>query len=528
MAAVIAAVKGLFSSSPRGTPCLTWTPWHELGAECKDDDVLVVDSVHPGLPRHVGHHKGKPCAQRGALDGDTSTDLVISAFQKKAAPLFENGRLACRRVTCSHFDIDAACAVYACCVGGVLTADEVAVLRCAARVGDFREADAAALIRAPADVPETGLTAADHEVLGAQLCLKLNEDERQLFRLPFERVDEGEPDEEEDTAISRAMEHDKWGGLFGHAVPSSEAGVAGSPGGALFSQVLECLCDSEAVPSTEHDMASEGFTDLVEQCRTVLDASVTSVTRHASIGLVVITTPKPLHYYALFSATRGYDAVLTMYDHGMCELEVKYTTFVDIDSRPTFPRLDLRPLAKLLDTLELSDGAEWHVEDYHDSVSSEERKMDKNRTRSPATLILQHSFSQSIPNFIRGLQQVSSSLILEAERFPSARFQSAYTHSFSPPLSLLSRARSCGANRAAATTFSPRPCGTRTPRSGTFCLRASRRAPCRPSWWPFFPTASAPRPRASGGRGTTSARTTAIPTTGRGARWYWRSSASRS
>eukprot|EP00955_Chlamydomonas_euryale_P052494 355172-Chlamydomonas_euryale.AAC.3 len=43
-----------------------------------------------------------------------------------------------------------------------------------------------------------------------------------------------------------------------------------------------------------------------------------SVELHRPIGLAVLRSPNPMHYYALFSQTCGCDYVLTMYSGGRC------------------------------------------------------------------------------------------------------------------------------------------------------------------------------------------------------------------
>ena len=69
-------------------------------------------------------------------------------------------------------------------------------------------------------------------------------------------------------------------------------------------------------------------------------------------SLAVVHTTLPVHYYSLFSQTIGCDAVLACYSGRRYELELKYTTFVDIHSRPVLPRLDLSPLAAALSEAE--------------------------------------------------------------------------------------------------------------------------------------------------------------------------------
>jgi hypothetical protein len=83
-----------------------------------------------------------------------------------------------------------------------------------------------------------------------------------------------------------------------------------------------------------------------------MQGPLTQRTDYPEVGLVVIRTPEPVPYYALFSATAGYDWVLSLYDGQRYELECKYTTWIDLESRPTLPRLPLPPLASHLNTLE--------------------------------------------------------------------------------------------------------------------------------------------------------------------------------
>ncbi|KAF6262460.1 TLD-domain-containing protein [Scenedesmus sp. NREL 46B-D3] len=70
------------------------------------------------------------------------------------------------------------------------------------------------------------------------------------------------------------------------------------------------------------------------------------------LGLAVLSAPEPLHYYSLFSHTIGHDVVLMMYDDNRYEVEAKYTQFVQLVSRPTWPRLDMAPLAAVLNKFE--------------------------------------------------------------------------------------------------------------------------------------------------------------------------------
>lgn len=80
----------------------------------------------------------------------------------------------------------------------------------------------------------------------------------------------------------------------------------------------------------------------------VLQEGAGAVSLHQDIRLLVVQTPEPLHYYALFSQSQPADMVLSMYDQNRYELEYKYTTWINTKSRKGYPRLDLQPLARLL------------------------------------------------------------------------------------------------------------------------------------------------------------------------------------
>ena len=72
-----------------------------------------------------------------------------------------------------------------------------------------------------------------------------------------------------------------------------------------------------------------------------------SVTRRQDLGVTIVHAPQPLHYYALFSWTAGADVVVSMYSGNRYEVECKYTQYVNLHSRPVWPRINMRPLAEV-------------------------------------------------------------------------------------------------------------------------------------------------------------------------------------
>jgi hypothetical protein len=91
-----------------------------------------------------------------------------------------------------------------------------------------------------------------------------------------------------------------------------------------------------------------------------------SKAEYKNIGLVKKKYSKPSHYYALYSDTVGFDIVLSSYPENKHELEYKYTTWIDLASRLNLPRVDLKPLAEKLNTMETSKRI-WQVDSISDT-----------------------------------------------------------------------------------------------------------------------------------------------------------------
>lgn len=100
---------------------------------------------------------------------------------------------------------------------------------------------------------------------------------------------------------------------------------------------------------------------------------------YPKLGLWVNETAVPRHYYALFGPTTQYDIVLNLYEGQRYELEFKYTTWVDIVSRPTLPRINMQPLVESLNAIEKSD-YQWFSDKITDTgpiLRLEDRKLAK-------------------------------------------------------------------------------------------------------------------------------------------------------
>ncbi len=275
--------------------------------EAKHHSAVIVDSLHPnGLV--LAHWRGA-VNPAGTAD-DTSAGIVLNALQQQIAGL------EVPYVTANHFDIDGFVGVWS-----ILHPTEAlknrAVLRQMAIIGDFRELD----FTQPA---------ADKAL---KLVCWLNKVEKEKFYPPFGADELAENEVEA-------------------SVPKFEYFLA------TFGDVLAHPEAHQPDWQTEYEQVLADYQ--------IIHGPATQVTGFPEIGLVQIQTPEPVHYYALFSRTIGYDMVLTQYTGNRYELEYKYTTWVDICSRLTLPRLPLKPLGHLLQTQESSDHS-WTAESITDT-----------------------------------------------------------------------------------------------------------------------------------------------------------------
>ncbi len=259
---------------------------------------IVVDSTELGAALTLAHWRG--AATPFALRDDTSAGSCLRALRAPATP-----GLAARAVTANHFDIDGFIGVWALLNPELALAHEE-LLRMVATLGDFREIDWQHPL-------------ADHAL---RLGCWLNAEEKARFYEPF-----GAP-------ARRQREDEASAEKFGWFLPR-------------FAEILTNLEAGRAAWQPEYDR--------VRQAVAALQGPLTRRTDYPAIGLTVVRTPEPVPYYALFGPTAGFDWVLSFYDGQRYELECKYTTWIDLASRPTLPRLSLAPLAARLNELEMSN-----------------------------------------------------------------------------------------------------------------------------------------------------------------------------
>ncbi|UYZ60947.1 DUF6687 family protein [Hymenobacter latericus] len=258
---------------------------------------VVVDSILPRAALTLAHWRQAPTPQ--PYRDDTSAGSALRALR---TPPHELQRA--QFVTANHFDVDGFVGVWA-LLNPELALQHETLLRMVATLGDFRELD----WQHP--LADTAL----------QLVCWLNAKEKELFYPPF-----GAPE-------LRRREDEASAEKFAWFLPA-------------FAEVLQTPDLGRTAWAPEHERVRQGIA--------AMQSPATQLRRYPELGLVVLHSPEPLPYYALFGPTAGYDVVLSCYHGQRYELEYKYTTWVDLESRPTLPRLPLAPLAERLNELETS------------------------------------------------------------------------------------------------------------------------------------------------------------------------------
>ena len=265
-----------------------------------DNELLVVDCYYPrGLNLTHLYSERVPKAFRS----DTSTETVIKWIEDT------NNQFKPKYVTCNHWDIDGFLSVW-CALNPELALKYKDLLIKTATLGDFRECDRSS---------EAGLNA-------LKLCAILNHEEREYFCLPFGDL--------EDATIEYEISAQK----FPYFIPR-------------FTEWLERTDDFR-------NLWHEEYTQVLDDML-FIDEGYAHFEELEQTGLSIVTSSKPLHYYAAFSQAKG-GAVLTyLPEHHYIELEYKYETAVGRLGKKIITRTDLSSLAKKLTSLEVNPDIIW-------------------------------------------------------------------------------------------------------------------------------------------------------------------------
>jgi hypothetical protein len=266
---------------------------------------IVIDGYYQnGLV--LSHWKGANTINE--IKDDSSAAIVLNALEKNIEGLDTE------IVSATHFDIDGFIGVWA-LFNPELALEYKATLKEVATIGDFRELDI--------QHPDT-----KHAL---KLVCWLNKIEAANFYKPF--------------------------GYLRLGINEMEACAD------KFEYCLKHFTDVLVNTENYKNDWEEEYQKVLEDLEKIKNANIT---RLDELKIIFIETPEPLHYYALFSITQGCDVVISLYSNNRYEIEHKYTTWVDIASRTTFPRLHLKALADILNKEEKSS-YKWSANHYTDT-----------------------------------------------------------------------------------------------------------------------------------------------------------------
>lgn len=286
---------------------LSFIPFESASPE----STLVVDCTHPRC-RQLTHHLKLPGQRELHLDtvkfgGDSSTEQVLLAIKSSSLAPFAT-------VSSNHWDVDSFLSCWS-CINPQLALLHHDVIREAARIGDFRE------LWLGGDADDSTSEASFRAL---SLVCWLNSEERRLFYKPFE------------SSISRAGGEEDSDGKWQYFL-------------LLFAEVV-------ADPAKFCDQWQDEYLRVLQEYNMLhggIERALCKIETFPDISLVCVRGDcEPLHYYSLFSPSRGFDVVLSMWQGNRYELEIKYTTYITLTSRPSLPRVELEALAKKLNAYE--------------------------------------------------------------------------------------------------------------------------------------------------------------------------------
>lgn len=258
--------------------------------------VLVVDSYHPsGFV--LSHWRGAP--KLNQLHDDTSTGIVLNALKADIPALHTH-----QFVTNNHFDIDGFLGIWS-LLNPTLALQHESLFRKMALLSDFREM----------------ALKSEEDHLALELVCWINTVESEQFYAPF-------------ASFAPRQSEVKL------CVPKYEYFLKN------FEQVLK-------QPAAYRSIWQKEYEQVVQDWQ-VMTSNQTVLTLERNKRVLIVETPEPLHYYALFGQSAPADMVMSLYSGNRYELEYKYTSWVDTAGRPSFPRLDLQILARKLNRLEES------------------------------------------------------------------------------------------------------------------------------------------------------------------------------
>ena len=268
------------------------------------EETICVDSYHPNLII-MSHGKRRKRFHPIHFSGDTSTEIAINVIEKHWKQLYIS-----RYVTSNHFDIDAFLAVW-CLINPSEAIKYKDILIEAAKIDDLREMN---LSKDNAVIPDSISDKA------LKLCCWITEIEHEYFWKMY------------DINIIEAVDCYKKYVFFLSKINT----------------ILEAI-DSN---NTQLEIYKPLYNKIISDLEFLYTNENTKIEKWEDLGIAVVFVDKPLHYYALFHPACNMDTVITVYPDNKYEIEDKYTSFIQLTSRKSWPRIPLDALITILNKKE--------------------------------------------------------------------------------------------------------------------------------------------------------------------------------
>ena len=300
--------------------------------DARGTDTVCVDCTHPRLPT-LTHHKES--STPAYLKGDTSTDVVMNALTDPAG--WQPMRVA-SKVTCNHFDVDGVLSVWA-CINPIAARKHETLVRAIARLGDMREM---------AFQKDGSIAVGSNAAAALKFCAWMNAVEALEFSKPFEG----------DEAEASAKKYAYFLPLVKDALEVVAYDVRDAKNLEDLDKDKDAIETKRVVTKTigkrlRFELGDAESRAVIADAERLFDDARTTVTFEHDLNVAFIETEGfPCHYYALFSVVKDADVVVSTHGDRKYEVEARYVGFVDFQSRPTTPRMDLGLLAKFLNEAE--------------------------------------------------------------------------------------------------------------------------------------------------------------------------------
>jgi len=107
--------------------------------------------------------------------------------------------------------------------------------------------------------------------------------------------------------------------------------------------------------------------DRVQADRELFDRGEATVQEVPELDLAIVDLPRAVHDMALYEQTACTRVAIAVAEHRY-QVRYRYESWVELQSRPVPPRIDLRPFADMLQTFEGNAG-EWAADDVQQSLA---------------------------------------------------------------------------------------------------------------------------------------------------------------